>query len=468
MNICTDRIKTIHFTGICGTAMGNVAVGLKKAGYIVTGSDSGVYPPMSDFLLENGIEILDFSPENVKNTDLVVIGNAIPRGNCEVEYVLNTKIPFASLPQVINSFFVRNKKLIMVTGTHGKTTTTSLIAFVLEKNGLNPSFLIGGVIPQLNTGFKHSENSKYFVLEGDEYDTAFFDKTSKFLKFIPDQLVINYVEFDHGDIFSSMREIKDTFKKLLKICPSNSHIYLNRDHKTTYSLKKHCYSRVKTFGFSDKSNCKIKFNGYKNGKSIIEIQIEDKTSFVIHSKIPGEHNARNIGAAFMVCYEIGIEPEKIVKTLEEFNGVKNRFEEYYFNEKNDSRIILDFAHHPTAMAYTIKTTKEIFSQKKVIAIIEPATNTMRSGKFNKELYNLSNLTDKIVFLPVPSKKRHSVKDNFCPPQGESFIIVNNIKEFKNVIKMMENKGIVFLFMSNGSPFDYIEICKKHLKGKLND
>ncbi|BBB32741.1 UDP-N-acetylmuramate: L-alanyl-gamma-D-glutamyl-meso-diaminopimelate ligase [Thermotomaculum hydrothermale] len=462
--ICTDKIKKIHLTGICGTAMGNIAVGLKNSGYEITGSDSGVYPPMSDFLKENGIEIFEYSEENVKNKDLVIIGNAIPRGNVEVEFVLDNKIPFTSLPEAVNSFFVKNKKLIMVTGTHGKTTTTSLIAFILEYCGLNPSFLIGGIVPQLKSGFKYSEESKYFVLEGDEYDTAFFDKTSKFLKFTPDFLVINYLEFDHGDIFDSLKDIKKSFIHLLKKCPKNSTVFLNNDHKTTLSLKDYSFSKIKLFGFKKNSDFKVKYAGFKNGKSIYKIKTESN-EYTLSSYLHGKHNARNLTAAFSVCYSLGLQPEKIIEAIESFYGVSRRFETYYENEKKGITVIQDFAHHPTAFEYTIKTAKKLYPNKKIIAIIEPATNTMRSGKFGKKLKNSVKQADLTIFLPVPSKKRHSVKDNFTPPEGENIVNLNNKKDFEEFLGKGNFENSVFLFMSNGAPWGYMKMVKKFYQGE---
>ena len=462
--ICVDKVKSIHLTGVCGTAMGNLAVGLKKQGYTVSGSDSGIYPPMSDFLKENGIEIKEYSEENVKGKDLVIIGNAIPRGNVEAEYVLNNRIPFTSLPEALNSFFVRNKKLIMVTGTHGKTTTSSLIAFILEFNKLNPSFLIGGIVPQLKTGFKYREDSEFFVLEGDEYDTAFFDKTSKFLKFTPDYLVINYIEYDHGDIFDSLKDIKKSFIHLLRKTPESSTVFFNQDHKTTLSLKEFSYSQNKTFGFKKDCDFSIKHSGFEGEKSIYTLKTNGQT-FTFSSFLHGKHNGRNIAAAFGVCLSLGLKPEKIIKAIENFKGVNRRFELYYENKEKGIKVIQDFAHHPTAFKYTIETTRKLYPNKKIIAFIEPATNTIRSGKFNNKLKLLSGLADLLVFLPVPSKKRHAIKDNFIPPKGKNIVSLENEN---NLIELLKEKGFsncVLLFMSNAAPWKYLKSVKEFFEGK---
>ena len=461
---CIEWVKTIHLTGVCGTAMGNLAVGLKKQGYIVSGSDSGIYPPMSDFLKENGIEIKEFSEDNVKGKDLVIIGNAIPRGNVEAEYVLNNKIPFTSFPQALNSFFVKDKKLIMITGTHGKTTTSSLIAFILEFNRLSPSFLIGGIVPQLKTGFKYRDNSLFFVLEGDEYDTAFFDKTSKFLKFTPDYLVINYIEYDHGDIFDSLKDIKKSFIHLLKKTPSKSTVFFNKDHKTTFSLREFSFSKNKTFGFKRDCDFSIKHSGFDGEKSTYTLKTQGKT-YTFSSYLHGKHNGRNIAAAFGVCLSIGLKPEGIIRAIENFKGVRRRFEVYYENKEKGIKVIQDFAHHPTAFKYTIETTRKLYPDKKIIAIIEPATNTMRSGKFNNKLGSLSKLADLLVFLPVPSKKRHAIKDNFVAPKGENIVSLENEN---NLIELLKEKGFsnsVLLFMSNAAPWKYLKMVKEFFEGR---
>ncbi len=461
--ICVKEVRKIHLIGICGTAMGNIAVGLKQLGYSVTGSDSGIYPPMSDFLKENRIEIKPYSENNVKSADAVIIGNAIPRGNVEAEYVLNNKIPFLSLPEAINAFFAKDKKIVLITGTHGKTTTSSLIAYILEQNEFNPSFLIGGIIPQLKTGFKYSEQSEYFVIEGDEYDTAFFDKTSKFLKFTPDYLTVNCIEFDHGDIFNNIEEIKKSFVHLLKKCPSKAMVFLNRDDKNTIELENFSFSKTSTFGFDNKSDVKIDSLRIKNGFSIIGLNSNGKY-YEIKSFLHGEHNARNIAAAFSVCIALGIEPEKISESISTFKGVARRFEKMFSNSKN-AVIINDFAHHPTAIKYAIKTAKEVYPERKIIAIIEPGTNTVRSGFFNKELSEIPKITDYCIFLPLPKKKKQGASDRFSPPRSSNSLTIKSLNDFREKLETLPEENCVYLFMSNASPWDYIKETENYLKDK---
>lgn len=442
----------IHLIGICGTAMGNVAIGLKNCGHFVTGSDKGVYPPISTLLQDNNIEILEFNEENVKNVDLVIVGNAIPRGNVEAEYVLNNKIPFCSLPEAINKFFLKNKKLIMVTGTHGKTTTTSLIIHLLKKAGLNPSFMVGGVLKGFSSGFYFNELSEYFVMEGDEYDTAFFDKTSKFLKFTADFLVINYVEFDHGDIFSSLEDIKKNFRFLLKRTPSKSTVFFNFDDVNTKELIERCYSKVFTFGFSKNTNLQIKNVSYDLTKSKITLKKQDK-QFQVEFNLPGNHNSRNVAAAISVGLEIGISLETILKGIESFQGVARRMEKKCENIKKNILIFEDFAHHPTAIKESIFGLKKMYSENRIFVVFEPATNTIRSGFFKSELVQAFDLADFVIILPIPIKKTVGAIDTFDKSlfqNNEKFLILEKIEEFENKFKENIKSGDIVIFMSNSS------------------
>jgi UDP-N-acetylmuramate: L-alanyl-gamma-D-glutamyl-meso-diaminopimelate ligase len=454
--------KHIHFVGICGTAMGNVAIGLKNAGHKVTGSDKGAYPPISTLLKNNNIEILNFNENNVKNSDLVVIGNAIPRGNVEAEFVLNNKIPYLSLPETINRFFLKNKKLILVTGTHGKTTTTSLIAHILKYSGLNPSFMIGGIPKNFDTGFYENKQSQYFVMEGDEYDTAFFDKTSKFLKFSPDYLIVNYIEFDHGDIFENINQIKKSFQHLLKRTPSNAKIFLNRDDKNSIELEKHSYSTVKTFGQDKLSDYCLEKVDYIKGKTKFTIKNKNE-KYNVYSSLTGIHNGRNVTASFAVAKELGIDTNTVLKAIESFKGVGRRMEKKWENKAKNIEIYEDFAHHPTAIKETLKGAKTKFDNKKVLAIFEPATNTIRSGFFDIELKSALSYADKTIILPIPDKKTVGANDTFNSEvfeNSDKFKIITKIEEFEKIFKKHLNENQVVIFLSNGSLQGTLKIAEK--------
>ncbi|PYL83045.1 MAG: UDP-N-acetylmuramate:L-alanyl-gamma-D-glutamyl-meso-diaminopimelate ligase, partial [Verrucomicrobia bacterium] len=246
--------KRFHFLGICGTAMGSVAAALRERGFQVSGSDENVYPPMSTFLEKEGVALKkSYRAENIpRDADVVVIGNAMKRGNPEVEAVLNRKLFYLSLPEVLKNYFVRGKHNLVVSGTHGKTTTTALLAWIMEKAGRKPGYLIGGIPKNFGEGARLND-SKYFVIEGDEYDTAFFDKRSKFIHYLPELLIVNNIEFDHADIFSSLDEIKLSFRRLLNIVPQNGMVLLNGDDRNCVEVAKDCLAQMIEVGFS--KNC---------------------------------------------------------------------------------------------------------------------------------------------------------------------------------------------------------------------
>src|SRR5437867_1278432 len=245
-------IRAVHFVGICGTAMASAAAAMQEKGFRVTGSDQNVYPPMSTFLAERGIEVMSpFGEQNLPQTpDLVVIGNAISRGNLEVECVLERKLRYCSLPELLKEFFIRGKRSLVISGTHGKTTTTSLLAWVFEHNGLNPSFLIGGIPNNLGQGARFSD-SDWFIIEGDEYDTAFFDKRSKFVHYLPEVAIINNLEFDHADIFENLAAIQIAFKHFIRLIPRNGLLLANGDDPNLAPLLNVDHCPVKRFGLGE-------------------------------------------------------------------------------------------------------------------------------------------------------------------------------------------------------------------------
>ena len=254
MSALLSKNQIIHFSGICGTGMASLAVLLKLRGYKVRGSDDKVYPPMSDFLLQNNIIVLNgFSPNNINSElDLVVIGNALSRGNREIEEILESKIPYISMSELLKKYFISGKTSLVVTGTHGKTTTSSLLAWVFEHANLKPGFFIGGIAENFGSSCRDGKG-EFFITEGDEYDTAFFDKRSKFLHYLPDQLILNNLEFDHADIFDSIEEIRKTFRLLLRLIPEKGIIVANGDDENVLNVLESAYSQKITFGFGE--NC---------------------------------------------------------------------------------------------------------------------------------------------------------------------------------------------------------------------
>ncbi|HKW30124.1 MAG TPA: Mur ligase family protein, partial [Verrucomicrobiae bacterium] len=292
----SSEIKSVHFVGVCGTAMASAAEAMKEKGFAVTGSDQNVYPPMSTFLAERKIEVMNgYAERNLAyKPDLVVIGNAISRGNPEAEYVLDHKLRYCSLPELLREFFIRGRRPLVVTGTHGKTTTTSLLTWVFEHNGLNPSYLIGGIPNNLSQGARFT-NSDWFIIEGDEYDTAFFDKRSKFVHYLPEVAIVNNLEFDHADIFEDLDAVKKTFSHFTRLVPRNGLLLGNGDDPNLAPLLNVTHCPVQRFGLGE--NNKVRAFNIRYGPTATEFEIP---SFKFHLNLVGELNVRN-ALAVIAC-----------------------------------------------------------------------------------------------------------------------------------------------------------------------
>src|SRR6058998_2298896 len=317
-----DAPKKFHFLGICGTAMASVAAALKDRGFIVTGSDEQIYPPMSTFLQEKGIALKQgYRAENIpKDTDVVVVGNAIKRGNPEVEAVLNRKLFYLSLPEVLKNYFLRGRHNLVVTGTHGKTTTTALLAWIMEKAGRKPGYLIGGIPKNFGEGARLND-SKYFVIEGDEYDTAFFDKRSKFIHYLPELLIVNNIEFDHADIFKDLDEIKLSFRRLLNIVPQNGMVLLNGDDPNCVEVAKDCLAQMVEVGFS--KNCAQRIRDVASSSGGSSFKLGEETFEI---PLVGEFNVHNAAMAAMAARFYDVPKTKIDAAFKSFAGVARRLE----------------------------------------------------------------------------------------------------------------------------------------------
>ncbi len=359
--------------------MGAVAAAMQEKGYKVTGSDSNVYAPMSDFLEEKGISIMEgFRPENLPDhADLIVIGNAMTRGNPEVEAVLDRKLPYLSLPETLKFHFLRGRHNLVVTGTHGKTTTSSILAWIFECAGLAPSFLIGGIPNDLGNGCRLGD-SKYFILEGDEYDTAFFDKRSKFLHYLPELVIVNNIEFDHADIFQNLDEIKLSFRRLINIVPSSGMILLNADDPSCVEVGKQSPAPILEVGFSPNAANQIRNASQSNGVSRFEIFNEEFSLGMV-----GEFNIRNAAMAASAARYYGISTEVIRKALESFTGIRRRQE--LRGEAGGVQVIDDFGHHPTAIRQTLEALRQRQQGGKLWAVFEPRSNTTRRAIFQETL-----------------------------------------------------------------------------------
>jgi UDP-N-acetylmuramate: L-alanyl-gamma-D-glutamyl-meso-diaminopimelate ligase len=389
-----SEIRSVHFVGICGTAMASAAAAMQEEGFQVSGSDQNVYPPMSTFLAERGIAVMNgYAEKNLDHKpDLVVIGNAISRGNPEAEIALERKLRYCSLPELLKEFFIRGKRSLVVTGTHGKTTTTSLLTWVFERAGLDPSFLIGGIPNNLGQGARFTD-SEFFIIEGDEYDTAFFDKRSKFVHYLPEVVIINNVEFDHADIFENLAVIQTSFKRLINLVPRNGLLLANGDDANIAPLLniKHC--PMARFGFGE-SNARRAANLDLDGaRSIFELDGERYEISLI-----GELNVRNALAVVCCALHCGFHPEQIRAAFKTFTGIKRRME--IRGEAGGITVIDDFGHHPTAIRETIRALRVRYPGRRLWAIFEPRTNTTRRNVFQTELAEALALADAVVVSQV--------------------------------------------------------------------
>ena len=375
----TDEIRSIHFIGICGTAMASVAAAMKRRGVHVTGSDQNAYPPMSTFLEEQGIEVMTpYAESNLDPLpDLVVVGNAISRGNPEAELVLEKKVRFCSLPELLRERFIRGKRSIVVAGTHGKTTTTSILAWVFEHNGLNPSFLIGGIPENFGCGARFTD-SEWFIIEGDEYDTAFFDKRGKFIQYLPEVAIINHLEFDHADIFPDLQAIQTSFSHFIRLVPRNGLLLANGDAEGLLPLLEETHCSVQRFGFDDSNDVTADDCHYDEGGSEFTL---GNTKF----RIPmfGALNVRNTMAVALCARHCGLTDEQIQGGFDTFKGIKRRQE--IRGEARGMTIIDDFGHHPTAIEESIIALRGRFPGRRLWAIFEPRSNTTRRNVFQSEL-----------------------------------------------------------------------------------
>lgn len=440
-----------HFTGICGTAMGAVAAAMKQRGYTVTGSDANVYPPMSDFLRGQGIEISEgYREENIPaDADVVVIGNAISRGNPEAEAALDRKLLYQSLPEVMKECFLRGKRNFVVSGTHGKTTTSSMLAWLLRHAGRDPGFMIGGLPKNLGRGGYFSE-SGFNVLEGDEYDTAFFDKRSKFLHYLPECVVVNNIEFDHADIYNSLDEIKLTFRRLLNVVPRTGMAFVNGDDPNCLEVSAGAPCPVTTLGFAETCGLRITDVSYE----------EERSSFTLGGeryslRMTGEFNVRNAAMTVAAASFAGLSPDEIRAGLEAFDGVARRQE--IRGEVNGIKVIDDFAHHPTAIKLAVQSLRQRHPDSRLWILFEPRSNTTRRAVFQNELAESLALADFAVVSAIPDLHKIPEDDRLDPAKLSADIArrggkgdyITEIEAIVARVKQDARPGDVVAVLSNG-------------------
>ena len=406
----SSEIKSVHFTGICGTAMASAAAAMQDKGFTVTGSDQNVYPPMSTFLAGKNIPVINgYGEQNLASKpDLVVIGNAVSRGNPEVEYVLDHKLRYCSLPELLREFFIRGKRCIVVSGTHGKTTTTSLLTWVFEHNGLNPSYLIGGIPSNLAQGARFTD-SEWFIIEGDEYDTAFFDKRSKFIHYQPEIAIVNNLEFDHADIFENLDAVKKTFSHFIRLIPRNGLLLGNGDDANLKPLLNVTHCPVKRFGLGG-DHAVYAFN-IRYGPTATEFEIP---SFKFHLNLVGEFNVRNALAVIGAAKHCGLSNKQIQSAFDTFKGIKRRME--VKGIAGGVTVIDDFGHHPTAILETLRALRIRYAKEKIWAIFEPRSNTTRRNVFQAELASAFADADAVVVAEVARLEQLPAGERLNPEQ----------------------------------------------------
>ena len=455
------NFKHVHLIGICGTAMASLAGMLRERGYRVTGSDAAAYPPMSTFLEALGIPVAQpFAEANLNpRPDLIVVGNALSRGNVELERVLDERIPLCSLPQILHDEFLVGKEVLVVAGTHGKTTTTSMLAWIFESAGLEPSFLIGGIAENFGSSFGLGAG-KHFILEGDEYDTAFFDKGPKFLHYFPDALILTSVEFDHADIYKDLDAVETAFKRLVNLVPRRGRIVGfdagASDHgKSLERCLAKAFCPVERYGASQTANWQVSNLTLEADRTTWSVLRGGKPWADFEFPLGGEYNVWNATAAAALAASCGISKDAIAKALATFRSVKRRLE--VKAEINGITIIDDFAHHPTAIEQTIRALRARYPGRRLWVVLEPRSNTMRRNVLQDALARSLALADQVILAAIfkseaiPEAQRLDVDRVVSDIQqrGKQARILADATAIVNAIAPELKPGDVVAILSNG-------------------
>jgi UDP-N-acetylmuramate: L-alanyl-gamma-D-glutamyl-meso-diaminopimelate ligase len=467
----------IHLIGVAGTAMGALAGLLQEAGYRVTGSDTEIYPPVSTLLEQLRVPVSSgFRASNLEPApDLVVIGNALSRGNEEVEEVLDSKLPYASLPEVLRELFLRGRESIVVAGTHGKTTVTSILSWMFHSAGLDPGFLIGGLPLNFPRSFCRG-SGRFFILEGDEYDTAFFDKGPKFLHYRPDAAVLTSVEFDHADIYRDLDAVETAFRRLVNLVPRRGFIAAYAEAETVRRCLERAFCQVETFGLKQGDwqardiRCVSNPSGLSRAESRgdregADTSQESITEFTVayrgmelgslRAKLFGDHNVLNLLAAVAIASRYEIPWKTIAEAAGTFQGVRRRME--VVGEAAGIAIVDDFAHHPTAIRETLRAARARFSGRRIWAILEPRSNTLVRKVFENELAEVLALADQVVLADVHRKGRLAETERLDPEKLVASLRANGVpaRFYADAAAIVEalapelRPGDVAVIMSNG-------------------
>jgi len=442
----------IHILGICGTLMGSIALLAKQQGHVVTGSDQNVYPPMSEQLEQAGITLqAPYSPSSIpKMVDLVIIGNAnLGRGNPAVEALLNSGVAFCSGAEYLGRYLLDNKWVVAVAGTHGKTTSASMIAWILEYAGLSPGFLIGGI----PANFQHSarlSDSNFFVIEADEYDTSYFDRRSKFLHYQPRTVVLNNLEFDHADIFENLKAIQQQFHLLIRSVPGNGQLILPEDDKALNEvIAQGCWTPQVRFSSKQNSKAEIRAGAISADGSKFKITVVDQYQGTINWNLTGQHNVYNACAAIAAARHVGVPPAMAIQGLNEFEGVKRRMERLI--DLPQLKLYDDFAHHPTAIQTTLEGLRAQVGGATIVALIEPGSATMRKGIHGKQLIVATKAADQVFWMQPDNVEFQLSK--LLPESGhrlftDSHALIQAVQQLAT-----ETKNELHLIMMSNTSFD---------------
>ncbi len=460
-NRIPDAIKSIHMIAICGTGMGALASILKDMGFDITGSDQKVYPPMSEFLLSKGIEITEgFSENNVAyGPELVIVGNAVSKNNPDVLGMQQMGLQFCSMPQAVNRFVASGKKTLVVTGTHGKTTTSAILAWILYESGLDPTFMIGGILKNFESNYRLG-SGEHMIIEGDEYDTAFFDKGPKFLHYDPAIAILTGVEFDHADIFKDIQHVKQAFNDFITgMSPQQTLVAFDNDKNVADLIHgKSC--RVVKYGKNANAQWHLGAVTIEPPWTYFEVFKQDNVFGKFRTRLVGEHNLLNSLAVIAVADKLAVPVEAVARAFESFEGVKRRQE--IRGEKSGVTVMDDFAHHPTAVRETIRAVKPFYPNGRLIAVFEPRTNSSMRSIF-QNVYPLSFDGADLICIrqpplldKIPPKERFSsqqlVKD--LNRQGKDAHYFKDTDEIIEFLVSEATSGDLILVMSNGG-FDNI-------------
>ncbi len=460
-NRIPEKVETVHLIAVCGTAMGALACMLKEMGYQVTGSDNNIYPPMSRFLEDNGIPIMaGFSGSHLSyHPDLVVVGNAVSRDNAEVVTTGEMGISYCSMPQAVNRFAAAGKRQVLVAGTHGKTTTSAMLAWILYSAGRDPSFIIGGILPNFKSNYR-TGSGECIVIEADEYDTAFFDKGPKFLHYTPDAAILTSIEFDHADIYRDLEHVRDAFGRFVStIKPTSLLVSVDDDPNVTGLVGLAACQRM-SYGMHPRSAWQIGNIVVEPPVTRFQVLKKGNDYGTFNTRMIGMHNLKNILATVAVADYLGVAPPEIADALDTFGGVKRRQE--IRGEKRGIIVMDDFAHHPTAVRETLRAVKSHFPKYRIVAVFEPRTNSSMRNVFQQDYAAVFDPADRIcirkpsLLNKIPEGQRFSSQQLVADikKRGKDAAHFNDTESIINDLAQSSIRGDVILIMSNGG-FDNI-------------